>query len=279
MGLGIPALNTSQKAPASGAPFPAGSANNGLSVDPNTGAIVLGNDTSDNIAQLFSDREIPFPSNEYIRFTQNGSASNYVFITAQHVPGGFPIVGTFADYNNETNLLYARNTNNGFSARTFLGVFNDLGNNLTFGITSSNNDPSKYGPNQPILIAQGPTADTSLLFSALDGFKFLPDTVDPAGMTMRIYANGNVEINPGSVFSDTGEALQVTGGASVKSGNINVLGNGTGTINFINNTTAPGTSAGPAFTNYYGGNVNALGDPVGWLLISVNGVQRKLPYF
>lgn len=59
MGIGVIALQTSQKDD-NGAPFPAGSAANGLSVDPNTGQIVLGNDLGDTAAQLTSIRVIPF---------------------------------------------------------------------------------------------------------------------------------------------------------------------------------------------------------------------------
>lgn len=59
MSIGAPALTTSQKKEKSGAPFPAGSADNGLSVDPITGRIVLGNDDPGILATLLNDREIP----------------------------------------------------------------------------------------------------------------------------------------------------------------------------------------------------------------------------
>ena len=42
---------------------------------------------------------------------------------------------------------------------------------------------------------------------------------------------------------------------------------------------APSTSATPVFANYYGGNTNGLGDPVGWINISVNGTAHKVPYY
>lgn len=60
--VGQGSLSFSQKAPvipAPGPPFPPTSADNGLSVDPVTGRIVLGNDIGDTIAALLSDREIP----------------------------------------------------------------------------------------------------------------------------------------------------------------------------------------------------------------------------
>jgi hypothetical protein len=60
MGIGVISLTTSQKRRQSGPPFAAGSANNGLSVDPVTEVIVLGNDVNDPAqpAILLSDREI-----------------------------------------------------------------------------------------------------------------------------------------------------------------------------------------------------------------------------
>lgn len=44
-------------------------------------------------------------------------------------------------------------------------------------------------------------------------------------------------------------------------------------------TTAPSTSATPVFTSYYGGNTKALGDPVAWLLLTVNGTPYKIPLY
>lgn len=60
--VGQGSISVSQKAPvipAPGPPFPATSADNGLSVDPVTGRIVLGNDVGGLLAALLSDREIP----------------------------------------------------------------------------------------------------------------------------------------------------------------------------------------------------------------------------
>jgi hypothetical protein len=60
MGIGVIALQTSQKREQSGPPFTAGSADNGLSVDAVSGRIVLGNDATGvaGLAALLSDREI-----------------------------------------------------------------------------------------------------------------------------------------------------------------------------------------------------------------------------
>lgn len=58
-GRGVSALSTNQKNEPSGAPFVTGSADNGVSVDPVTGRIVLGDDgNAPNPGQLLSDRYI-----------------------------------------------------------------------------------------------------------------------------------------------------------------------------------------------------------------------------
>lgn len=58
MPIGVIGIQTNQKRD-NGAPFPAGAANNGLSVDPISGKIVLGNNAGAVTAALLSNREIP----------------------------------------------------------------------------------------------------------------------------------------------------------------------------------------------------------------------------
>lgn len=64
MSIGVISLSTNQRRE-TGAPFPAGSADNGLSVDPVTGRIVLGNDFGDPAApaRLLNSREIKTDGN------------------------------------------------------------------------------------------------------------------------------------------------------------------------------------------------------------------------
>lgn len=57
--LGFGNIGLKQNTPAAGPPFPVTSANNGVSVDPVSGAIVLGNDVAGVLATLLSNREIP----------------------------------------------------------------------------------------------------------------------------------------------------------------------------------------------------------------------------
>lgn len=46
-----------------------------------------------------------------------------------------------------------------------------------------------------------------------------------------------------------------------------------------NTTTAPATNVTPIFTSYYGANTKALGDPVGWIYVKINGTDVKIPYY
>ncbi len=42
---------------------------------------------------------------------------------------------------------------------------------------------------------------------------------------------------------------------------------------------APSVTATPVFTSYYGGNTNALGDPVAWLQLKVGATTYKIPLY
>lgn len=46
-----------------------------------------------------------------------------------------------------------------------------------------------------------------------------------------------------------------------------------------NGATAPALTATPIFTSFYGGNTNALGDPVSWLQATINGTVYKIPLY
>lgn len=115
--MGIaPGLNTHQKKEQSGAPFAAGAANNGVSVDAATGKIVLGNNSGDALmpAELISDREIPFGF---------GSKSIFFFNNA----GG----------NVDTFSIFA--PANGIVSQNIALVFNDPVNGWGYGVQM---DPS-----------------------------------------------------------------------------------------------------------------------------------------
>jgi hypothetical protein len=99
MSRGIPSLNTSPKSEPGGAPFNPNDAENGLSVDPVSGKIVLGNDVGavGDPAQLLSDREIQrngcrlrFPDSssnslfEMFGTSFNGSGNTDCYITVNN---------------------------------------------------------------------------------------------------------------------------------------------------------------------------------------------------
>jgi hypothetical protein len=87
MGIGVISLSTGQKREQAGPPFVAGSADNGLSVDPVSGRIVLGNDPGavGDPAQLLNSREIQCTG----RFiTLRDPLREYTEYAAGHVEAG-----------------------------------------------------------------------------------------------------------------------------------------------------------------------------------------------
>lgn len=88
MGIGVISLTTSQKKEQSGPPFIDGSANNGLSVDPITKKIVLGNDDNDPLspARLLSNRAIEMDAVGAFRIALNAVvAAVKTFLTGDTV--------------------------------------------------------------------------------------------------------------------------------------------------------------------------------------------------
>lgn len=78
MGIGVIGIQTNQKKE-NGAPFPAGSAANGLSVDGVTGQIVLGNDVGGTAAALTSVRAIPIAGHGIIFVDTPGLIETFLF--------------------------------------------------------------------------------------------------------------------------------------------------------------------------------------------------------
>lgn len=62
-------------------------------------------------------------------------------------------------------------------------------------------------------------------------------------------------------------------------GLINTAGTTGNTYRWNADVAAPGTSGSPTFTAYYGGNINALGDPAIWVLVNVAGTEYKCPLY
>lgn len=88
----------------SGAPFAAGSADNGLSVDPVTGRIVLGNDTAGILAALLNDREIPMNTHN-ILLTESALPTTRTILNGGSVSTSEDISGYSAQLNSNGFLL------------------------------------------------------------------------------------------------------------------------------------------------------------------------------
>lgn len=81
---GLGSFNTTNNFPPSGSPFTAGSADNGLSVDPGTGKIVMGNDNDflmDGTAKFLSPRKIYINGQSIHLLDDPGGAGNEVDVT------------------------------------------------------------------------------------------------------------------------------------------------------------------------------------------------------
>lgn len=87
--------------PGGGPPFPANAAENGLSVDPVTGRIVLGDDTGGVLAQLLSDREIQMDGFSFrLKQTIPGPLQSNLLVVDP--TGGVYSLGDFDGFANST---------------------------------------------------------------------------------------------------------------------------------------------------------------------------------
>ena len=118
MSIGATTLNTSQKRePQNGPPFVATAADNGLSVDPGTGRIVLGNDVGGSAAGLLSIRDIELNGFEVdflgttvgpnrTRVSIQDGFTEYDCIGSTGVLGGIFITDLEGSNGNQANFLY-----------------------------------------------------------------------------------------------------------------------------------------------------------------------------
>lgn len=254
----------------SGAPFPPGAANNGLSVDPISGAIVLGNDRGGApLAALLNDREIPMGNFEM--FFNGNLPTEYVAI--RNRGSGIPtmISQVQVDFNGFTNLFVGQNVNRGNQAGGFIQMYNDVLRGITFGLTSQNNNTSGYVQNTPFLFANDTfTNNAKLALMANDGILFIPSGRSESEVGMQLFTSGNLRLdvigtNP---FVDSGQMLQVNGTSFFVD-----------TIRYDKAIAAPATAVAGAVVNRYGGANNFLGDPASWLSINVGGALFKIPIY
>lgn len=99
--FGQSGFNVTQNVLPNGPPLPAGTAENGLSVDPVTGRIVLGNDLGGMGAELLSDREIEM-DNFLFRLVNGGAAAAQFLVE----PGnGLYALGDLGPANNGSQIV------------------------------------------------------------------------------------------------------------------------------------------------------------------------------
>lgn len=115
---------------------------------------------------------------------------------------------------------------------------------------------------------------------------------DENSVASAIFENASVagETRRGQIDQSTGRILVnatsgVVGPVSSTDGAIALWDGATGLViknsNLIpgGTVTAPTTTATPVFTSYYGGNTNALGDPVAWFQLKIGATTYKIPLY
>jgi hypothetical protein len=297
MGAGTASVSTSQKREPSGS-FPAGAANNGLSVDPVSGKIVLGNDAPGNngTAQFLSDREID-TQGSYLRFIDDTQAGVYVQINASAIRVFDLTLSNFCIINSSVIQLSdaATNTVNVQPASVAIGdsalnrvAFNAtqislVNNGIGAGVQLANPglDVLTINGNVNDLIASFDTAQKIVSLGDIsnlgDGTKLV---IDDTADTVVVTADG------GFVATDSGGATVVllSGTISLNNGTNSVnLSADTGNVFTINaggttlvkSTTTLSNAAGAALGTL--SNAPVAGNPTKWISINDNGTIRRIP--
>jgi hypothetical protein len=294
MGIGIVSISTTQKkelVPPPGPPFVNTSAANGLSVDPISGKIVLGNNVGGVSAQLLSDREIPSGG-----FNINLSGLGNIGVGTV-TPAGR--VHAFSSINNTSMVL----SENGIDGTGSSAVFRAMigGGSITeLGTTGS---AFTVNPN---LAASG-----YLISNATNGVIIGATGIGPAafriftslvGEVVRITTNGNtgIGVNTPTAFLHIKPGTAAVGSAPIKlNAGVNLAVPETGALewnganvfftnaatrqNFLignDGAAAPATSIGVAIVNFYGTSAtNFLGTPNSWAGVTINGIAYKIPLY
>ena len=106
----------------------------------------------------------------------------------------------------------------------------------------------------------------------------------PSSGTSANYTGGTIKIiglqTPTTPSGYTGSGSTLLYYAVLANGGYISMGGASGnTLQYTNNTGAPGTTATPVFTSFYGGNTIAMGNPVGWIIANIAGADQKIPYY
>ncbi len=198
MGIGVVALQTSQKKEQAGPPFVSGSANNGLSVDAVSGKIVLGNDVNDPAApaQLLSNREI---ITEDALFNLFSVLLNSIQTGIATLLNG-QVVQVFSS-NGSAPTISATEGGSGFPAVT-ASVAGGLGGIATVGASAAAGDSAQ------LAVSRGGTDSLAIRTNGTGTVFFL------VGNTVQVWAvdtaTFNQQAGPG-LLAFNGAAFQVNG--------------------------------------------------------------------
>lgn len=217
----IPALysGSPMRSNVAGPPFIPTSADNGLSIDTISGRVVLGQNVGQagNPARLLNNREIPLNT-----FQLNLQETvNSTLIRFNNAPLNPVLIQ--ANVNNQWSNVIAQNLNAGNQATSFLGVYNNLGNNMSIVKTSSTYaGPFGFPVNTGILYSSsvGGLGTDAMAFVSEAGFYWSPNTTGAGGISqtsMQMLTNGRLQLFPigTSTMTDNGQRLQIFGSASV----------------------------------------------------------------
>lgn len=259
MGLGVAALNTSQKNESvPGPPFALTSADNGVSVDPGTGHVVLGNAFGEpgSPAQLLNNREIDLVGNVF-QFV-NGAGFRKLLVDA------FNDTYVFGDVDLQTGGSRIILDPAAFHVQLDIGNTNILNGQLVAGV------------NPIVTIGDNPATGNGTYLQ-----------VDDTNSVVVVFlgANEAMQIDKFSGFS------------TVLLGDINAVGNQTGLavddflrvvkVNALNGIKVDGCNflieSVTPYANGAGALVGTLnnspvaGDPTKWIRIIDNGITRHIP--
>jgi len=188
-----------------GAPFPAGAANNGLSVDTVTGKIVLGTSAAGpGLSDLLNHRFIEL----------NGFSVNFFDVTKQTTifGSGFGThVFTLSNLDGQVLAINGHNISTGTNAIQYMAMFNNAASGISL-ISTGTNYVGAFPGNAAILYNNrfgSPTQDMFFLSDPGGNFFFAPNGITVADSRVSMFVSGNSRF--GDSGADNGATLQTSG--------------------------------------------------------------------
>lgn len=253
----LPALysGSPNRSSVAGPPFIPTSADNGLSIDTVSGRVVLGQNVGQvgNPARLLNNRQVPLNGFQ-LNFTDPVNSTLIRFNNAALNP-----LLIQADVNSQWSNIIAQNLNAGAAATSFLGTYNDLGDNISLVKTSSGYAGSFGYPAATGIVyssSVGGLGANAMAFVAEAGFYWAPNTTGAGGVSqvaMRMLTNGRLQLYPiggNATATDNGTRLQVQGQTTISMYNtIGVRTPNTSVFAVVNDGSLTGTIASQQTSN------------------------------